>query len=351
MKFKLPVWTQVKNFYGNQKIKNLEIKNSSIKGVFIRGDNNCVDYQKDYNHMTPLNWKGYIKNIRDNKANFIKDNVKSVGSCLEIGSGDDFNIRTLSWKKFTICDPYIKHYKKNKIEFIKNFYEDVNFKEKFDTIIALSVLEHTKNLFKFLKQIKKNLKKNGNFFLEIPIIDNQFLNGDLNCLVHEHENYFSKQGIFNLMEKFNFEIKSFYFKNDAGFFCIRHSNKKKKYILKSSLIDLSKCSVFFDKKIFNFLNFLKKNKNCRIVFYGCNNGLNSLLYIYQKNFKIKKNKIVIVDSDSNKWGKYLGSYKYPIQKPSIIKKSDLICVSSLSFYDEIVTKLKKNNQIISLNGI
>jgi|694.fasta_scaffold30558_5 hypothetical protein len=125
--------------------------------------------------MTSLNWKGYIKNIRDNKANFIKDNLKLVGSCLEVGEGDDFNIRTLSWKKFTICDSYIKPH--------------------------------------------------------------------------------------------------------------------------------------------------------------------------------KKNKIVNVDSDSNKRGKYIRSYIYPIQKPSIIKKSDLICVSSLSFYDEIITKLKKNNQIISLNEI
>jgi SAM-dependent methyltransferase len=351
MKFKLPVWNGVKNFYGNQKINNLEIKTSSIKGVFIRKDNNFVDYQKDYTHMTPLKCKGYINNIRSNKTNFIKENIKLVGSCLEIGGGDDFNIRNLKYKKFTICDPHIKTYKKNKIEFIRDFYENINFKEKFDTIIMHSVLEHTKNLYKFLKQTKKILKKNGNFFLEIPVIDNQFLNGDLNCLVHEHENYFSKKGIFNLMKNFNFEIKTFYFKNDAGFFYIKHANKKKNYILESSLINLNECSNFFKKKILNFVNFLKKNKNRRIIFYGCNNGLNTLLYFFQKKFKIKKNKIFIVDSDSNKWGKYIPSYRYPVQKPSIIKKSDLVCVSSLSFYDEIVQKLKKNNQICSLNDI
>jgi len=350
MKFKLPVWNGVKCSYEKQKIKDLEIKPSLVKGIFVRKDCNFVDYQKDYVHMTPLKWRGYIKNIRDNKTNFIKDNLKSVGSCLEIGAGDDFNLKTLNWNKFIICDPFIKPYKKKGIEFIKNFYEKIKFKEKFDTIIMFSVLEHTNNLFKFLKKTKKILNKNGRFFLEIPIIDNQFLNGDLNSLLHEHVNYFSKKGIFTLMKKFNFEIESFYFKNDTGFFCIKHS-KKKNYILEKSLFDLNKCKKVFDKKILNFINFLRRNKNRRIVFYGANNGLNNLLYLCQKKIKIKKNKIQIVDTDSNKWGKYIGSCKSPIAKPAIIKKSDLVCVSSLSFYDEIVTKLLKNNQIISLYDI
>jgi hypothetical protein len=351
MKFKLPVWNGVKEIFEKQKIRNFEIKHSLIKGMFVRKDINFADYQKDYVHMTPLKWRGFIKNIRDNKTNFIKDNLKSVGSCLEIGAGDDFNLRTLNWKKFKICDPFIKPYKKNRIEFIKDFYEKINFKEKFDTIIMFSVLEHTNNLFKFLSKTKKILNKNGRFFLEIPIIDNHFLNGDLNSLLHEHINYFSKKGIFILMKKFNFEIESFYFKNDAGFFCIKHTIKNKNYILEKSLPDLNECKKIFDKKISNIISFLKKNKNRRIVFYGANNGLNNLLYIYQQKNKIKKNKILIVDSDSNKWGKYIGSFKYPIEKPAIIKKSDLVCVSSLSFYDEIVDKLSKNNQIIGLHDI
>ena len=351
MKFKLPVWNGVKNSsYEKQKIRNIEIQSSSIKGIFTRKDYNFVDYQKDYVHMTPLKWTGYIKNIRDIKTNFIKENLKSVGSCLEVGAGDDFNLRTLNYKKFIICDPFIKSYKKNKIEFIRDFYEKINFKEKFDTIIMFSVLEHTSNFSEFLKKTKEILNIKGRFFLEIPIIDNQFLSGDFNSLLHEHVNYFSKSGVFNLMKKFNFEIESFYFKNDAGFFCIKHFEKKN-YILEKSLPSLHTCQKIFNNKILKFLIFLKKNKDRRIVFYGANNGLNNLLYICQKRIKIKKNKILIVDSDRNKWGKYIGSYKNHITKPSIIKKSDLICVSSLSFYDEIVSKLSKNNQIISLNDI
>ena len=351
MKFKLPVWNGVKSFSEKQKIKKIEITLSSIRGIFIRKDSNFVDYQDSYTHMTPLRWKGYIKKIRNNKTNFIKENLKTVGNCLEIGAGDDFNIRSLDWRKFTICDPYVKPYKKNGVEFISDFYEKISLKKKFDTIIMFSVLEHTNNFLKFLDQTKKILNKNGRFFIEIPIIDDQFLNGDFNCLLHEHVNYFSKKGIFILMKKFNFEIENFYFKNDTGFFCIKHLNKVKNFTLEKNVPDLKQCQKIFDKKILNFIIFLKKNKNRKIIFYGANNGLNNLLYAAHKKIKIKKNKITIVDSDSNKWGKYIGSFKNSIKKPSIIEKSDLVCIASLSFYDEIITNLKKSNQIINLNDI
>ena len=351
MKFNLPVWNGVKSFYFKQKIKNIEIKSSKISGIYIRKDVNFVDYQKDYTHMAPLKWKGYIKKIRDNKTSFIKENIKHAGECLEIGAGDDFNIKTLKWKNYTICDPFIEPYKNKKIELIKNFYEKINFRKKFDTIIMFSVLEHTNKFVEFIRITKKILKTNGSFFLEIPIIDNQFIHGDLNCLLHEHVNYFSKKGIFNLLKKFGFYIENFYFKNDTGFFCIKHKKKKKYFSIQKSLPNLNINEKTFKTKIINFKNFLKKYSNRKIVFYGANNGLNSLLYTASKKININKKKIFIVDSDNNKWGKFIGSFNKPINKPNIIKKSDLICVSSLSFYDEIILNLKKSNQIINLNDI
>tara|TARA_A100001015_G_scaffold239553_1_gene272877 strand:+ start:532 stop:1587 length:1056 start_codon:yes stop_codon:yes gene_type:complete len=351
MKFSLPVWNGVKPFYFNQKIKNIEIKNSNIPGIYIRKDRNFVDYQEDYTHMTPLKWKGYIKKIRDNKTSFIKENIKNAGDCLEIGAGDDFNIKTLKWKNYTICDPFIEPYKDTKVEFIKNFYEKISFKKKFDTIIMFSVLEHTNKFVEFIKITKKILKKNGSFFLEIPIIDNQFINGDLNCLLHEHVNYFSKKGIFNLLKNFELNIENFYFKNDTGFFCIKHKRKKKQFLIQKNLHSLKKNEKIFKDKIRNFYNFLKQNYNRKIIFYGANNGLNNLLYTASKKITLNKKRIFIVDSDNNKWGKFIGSFSKSIKKPKIIKTSDLICVSSLSFYDEIILNLKKSNQIINLNDI
>lgn len=351
MKFNLPVWNGVKPFYFNQKINKIELKPSSIQGIYIRKDNNSVNYEDDYTHMTPLRWKGYIKRIRDNKTNFVLENIRTAGDCLEIGAGDNFNIKTLKWKSYTICDPYIKPYKNKNVEFIRDFYEKINFNKKFDTVIMFSVLEHTKNFIQFIKITKKILKKNGFFFLEMPIIDNQFLNGDLNCLLHEHENYFSKKGIFNLLKKYKFDVENFYFKNDTGFLCIRHLKEKKQFLIDSDLPSLKKFQKIFNKKIINFTKFISNNSNRRIIFYGATSGLNNLLYLASKKININKMKIFVVDSDFNKWGKFLGSFKKSINRPNIIKAKDLVCISSLSFYDEIVSNLKKNNQIINLNDI
>lgn len=351
MRFNFPIWNGVKPFYFKQKIKNIEIKCSKIPGIYIRKDKNFVNYIENYMHMTPLDWLGYIKKIRDNKVSFIKDNIKEVGDCLEIGAGDNFNIKNLKWKNYTICDPFIKPYRKEKIQLINNFYEKINFQKTFDTILMFSVLEHTNNYIEFIKKTKKILKKNGNFFLEIPIIDDQFINGDLNCLLHEHVNYFSKNGVFNLLKKFELSIYNFYFKNDTGFFCIKHKKEKKIFYIKKKLDNLNKYKKIFRDKILNFIIFLKNNNSRKIVFYGANNGLNNLLYAASKKISINKKKIFIVDSDHNKWGKFIGSFSKPITKPQIIKKNDLICVTALSFYDEIILSLKKNNQIINLNDI
>ena len=73
---------------------------------------------------------------------------------------------------------------------------------------------------------KKFKKKREKIFLSIPIIDSQFLKGDFNCLLHEHINYFSEFGFFNLMDKFGFCINNYYIKNDSGFFFVYHIKRK-----------------------------------------------------------------------------------------------------------------------------
>lgn len=351
MKFSLPVWNGIKSKNFTPKVKLLELKNSSVNGVFVRKDKNFINYEKNYKHMTPLKSGSYIKKLRNNKTNFVIANSINVGNCLEIGAGDDFNLKTLKSKKYTICDPFITPKKKKRIKFINQYYEKTKLNEKFDTIIMFSVLEHTYNLDQFLLNSKKNLKKNGQIYLSIPIIDEQFFNGDLNCLLHEHVNYFSLQGIFNLLSKYKFKIKSYYVKNDSGFFCISHSNSKQNLKLQTKIPNLNKIRQIFKYKILSFSKFLFNNKNRRIVFYGASNGLNNLLYLVNKKKSINFKNIFIIDTDKKKWNKYLSSCRKKIYSPKIIKKSDLVCISALSFRNEILKDLKKNNQIISLNNI
>ena len=351
MKYNLPVWNGLKLKNTSTTVKLLELKKGPVPGVFVRKDKNFINYEKNYTHMTPLKSGKYIKNLRDKKTDFVISHSINVGNCLEIGAGDDFNLKTLKSKKYTICDPFIRPKKKKKVKFINEYYENSNLKEKFDTIIMFSVLEHTQNFEKFLKKCKKNLKKKGKIFLSIPIIDSQFLKGDFNCLLHEHINYFSELGFFNLMDKFGFCINNYYIKNDSGFFCISHKKKKLDIKLKRKNINLKYVNKIFKKKIKDFSSFLKNNRTRKIIFYGATNGLNNLFFLANKTNKINFNNIVIVDSDSKKWKKRLSSCNKIIKNPNIIKNSDIVCITALSFLNEIKEMLNKNNQIMSLNSI
>ena len=128
-------------------------------------------------------------------------------------------------------------------------------------------------------------------------------------------------------------------------------NKKKNIYTDKYIYELNFYEKIFKKKIKNFYNFLKKNKDKKIAFYGATNGINSLLYFAKKIGKISFNNIFITDSDKNKWGKYIGSFEKKISKPTILKRCEFICISSLSFRDEIISNLKKDRPIIDLNDI
>ena len=107
MKFKLPLWNGVKNKHFKQKIIDLELLETSDRGIFKQKNTSLINYEKNYTHMTSLNWKGFINKIRNKKAEFITKNIKNARECLEIGAGDGHNIKILSWKKY-ICRFFIR---------------------------------------------------------------------------------------------------------------------------------------------------------------------------------------------------------------------------------------------------
>lgn len=350
MKFEIPVWNGVKAKKFKQKIASLNLQQSH-KGIFVQKNKRVIDYTEDYTHMTALNWSGFLKNVRDNKINFVLKNIKHAGDCLEIGAGDDFNMKILKWNTYTICDPFLKSESRKKIEIIGKDFEKIKFKKKFDTIIMFAVLEHCDSFEKFLLIARNLLKKNGRLFIEIPIVDNHFLDGDFNCLLHEHITYFFSSGINNFIKKNKMFIKNFYNKNDSSYICVTKNNNKKNLFTDKFIYKLKFYEKIFKLKIKNFYNFLRKNKDRKIAFYGATNGINSLLFFANKKGKINVNNIFITDSDKNKWGKYIGSFDKKISKPTILKKCELICISSLSFRDEIISNLKKDKPIIDLNDI
>ena len=76
-----------------------------------------------------------------------------------------------------------------------------------------------------------------------------------------------------------------------------------------------------------------------------------MLYLASKKNKINYDKIRLTDNDPYKWGKFIGSHPLPILPINKIDKFGVVCISALSFSEEIVNKLKKNKVILNLYNL
>lgn len=98
-----------------------------------------------------------------------------------------------------------------KLKVFEDILENLNVKltGKLDLITSFEVVEHLFSPIKFLKLIKKFIKKNGLFIITCPNgegFDIQLLKKESNSIDHEHLNYFNPESIKKLYERAGFEI-------------------------------------------------------------------------------------------------------------------------------------------------
>jgi len=150
------------------------------------------------------------------------------GDILEVGSGigtysknmiNDFpeSMITLS----EISSSYIADLKKfvsknvsiSKLDLnIKEDYENIGY-EKFDSIIAINVLEHVENDNFALEHIFKMLKKNGQACILVP--SHKFLYNTIDANIGHFRRY-TKKELRNKIEKTDFKIVKMYYFNPLG---------------------------------------------------------------------------------------------------------------------------------------
>ena len=115
---------------------------------------------------------------------FVGKMLEGFDEVLEIGAGDGFKSLSLknSFKKLTLTDIdeskktfFDKTYKFKNIKFITHNFLKRPLQKKFDGIFALDVLEHIqkRDETKFIKNIKKSLKKNGSLIIGMPSLQSQ----------------------------------------------------------------------------------------------------------------------------------------------------------------------------------
>ncbi|HCX24188.1 MAG TPA: hypothetical protein DHN29_19860, partial [Cytophagales bacterium] len=193
------------------------------------------------------------------------------------------------------------------------------------------------------------LRSDGCIFVVIPIVDRQFAIGDFNALVHEHMYYFTLGGAVRLFENYGLEIASYHMRNDAGYFKLKRSMGGIRNNAIRYEFPLEHARMSFDIQLEKFINILKSDE--RILFYGATNGLNNLFHLSRQQIDIDYEKFRVTDSDPSKWDKYLSSHPLPILPSDRTADYKTICISALSFYDEIINRLDQDKVIISIGSL
>ncbi|OGM10526.1 hypothetical protein A2159_01140, partial [Candidatus Woesebacteria bacterium RBG_13_34_9] len=132
---------------------------------------------------------------------------------LEVGCGIG-NFTPLLAKKslvfaIDVNEKYTKLLKKSSFGTTRTGFGDIEkneyfFKnEKFDTVVCLNVLEHIKNDFKALVNMKKLIKKDGNLVLLVPAHKNLYSQFDKEL---GHFRRYDKKELLSILRKADFKI-------------------------------------------------------------------------------------------------------------------------------------------------
>lgn len=141
---------------------------------------------------------------------------------------------------------------------IPSFFEAVDFgDQKFDLVILSQVLEHIPDPLKLLQMIIKLLKQGGILTIAVPNVDSILVkilkDKDNSCLwVPEHLIYFSKRGLFALLERAGFTIKHHMYVSRIPYFIV--SNKLKlKGTIRHTMNNIVKISQWLPFKFINMV--------------------------------------------------------------------------------------------------
>ena len=194
---------------------------------FMNNEELSKYYPNDYDCYKSHNkFLGFLQKLKSyNDVKIIRKVLGGKGkNILEVGAGSGMFLNLLKQQNFNVdgVEPSESgmNFAKQEfdIELELAYFEDYQFKKKYDLIIMFHVLEHFNDPVSVLKKINENLNDNGILFIKVPRADSwaaklfgKYWHGyDL----PRHRFHFSKNGLIELLNKNNFKIKLF--KSDFG---------------------------------------------------------------------------------------------------------------------------------------
>lgn len=165
----------------NENVRTVICKNCSFVYTSPRMDIN--ELRNYYTEKYSKNYKKEenIENINlknEKRFKFLNENfsLKEGMSILDAGCGKGFWLKYLKEKNLDVegIEPNYDYYKfaseMLKLNVVNDYIENFNFEKKYDLISMFHLLEHLLNPASVLEALKKNLKKDGLLYIEVPDI-------------------------------------------------------------------------------------------------------------------------------------------------------------------------------------
>lgn len=155
--------------------------------------------------------ESYKKRCKRQK-NFIEENVEDIRSLMEVGAVSGYNL-SLYRDGIMVkgiepsennCRLAMKKYQVDMFCGTFQEYEDGQHNDKFDLIFLSHTLEHIVDPFTFILACKKINRKY--IFIEVPTLDAKYLNEPFGMFGEEHVNYFTFEGLSNLMSRAGYRL-------------------------------------------------------------------------------------------------------------------------------------------------
>jgi 2-polyprenyl-3-methyl-5-hydroxy-6-metoxy-1,4-benzoquinol methylase len=196
------------------------------------------------------------------RLSFIQElNLSHSKQLLEIGLGDGVFLSRAHQKfKCSGIDPslgydYVKNYlRKLDIVIYDLSLEEFKSNKKFDILCCFLVLEHIKEPYQFVQNMKKLLNEDGVIIIEVPDVDTYSSSNSDSLLTHEHVYHYNIDTLNYLMFNNGLELIAYDNKNVSyGFSLIAAYKINNKPIFSSTKSSFS--------ILFGFQSFLRKHNN------------------------------------------------------------------------------------------
>ena len=235
----------------------------------------------------------------------------------EIGPGDGFFGQLISSKfDYVGFEPARKSHaecRRKHLNVVNSYFYPSP--QKYKAIIGRQVLEHIADLTAFLRNVRDSIDKDGFIIFEVPNIEKAKYSNRIIDFCPEHLNYFTQSSLSLLFSSTGFNIKEIV-KTYNDEYLLIVANRNIQFKLVDKTLDLNS-----------------------MIFWGAGSRGISLLHL------LNVKPVYFVDSDSDKWGKYIPSTTIEIKSPQFFyedEKCKAVVITSFFYFDEVLQDLKRN---------